>query len=68
MSPGTWAGGVFLDEDCVVSRDFSSGPVVKNPPSNAGVVDLIPGQGIKISHAMGQLSLHATTTELVRLN
>ena len=23
-------------------RDFTGGPVVKNPPSNAGDVDLIP--------------------------
>ena len=49
-------------------RDFPGGPVVKNPPSNAGDVGLIPGQGTKIPHAMGQLSPHATTTELVRLN
>ena len=48
--------------------DFPGGPVVKNPPSNAGDVGLIPGRGTKIPHAAGQLSLHATTTELVRLN
>ena len=34
-------------------RDFPSGPVVKNLPSNAGDVDLIPGQGTKIPHATG---------------
>ena len=34
---------------------FSSGPVVKNLPSNAGDVGLIPGQGTKIPHAVGQL-------------
>ena len=44
------------------------GPVVKNPPSNAGDTGLIPGQGTKIPHAAGQLSLRATTTELTRLN
>ena len=49
-------------------RDFPGGPVVKNPPCNAGDAGLIPGQGTKISHAAGQLSLHATTTELARLN
>ena len=43
-------------------------PVVKNPPYNAGDVGLIPGQGTKITHAMGQLSLRATTSELVRLS
>ena len=50
------------------SRDFSCGPVVKNLPSNAGDVGLIPGRGIKIPHAARQLSLHATTTELACLN
>ena len=28
----------------------------------------IPGQGTKIPHAAGQLSLHTATTELVHLN
>ena len=41
--------------------DFPGGPVVKNLPSNAGDVGLIPGQETKISHASGQLSLHTTT-------
>ena len=40
--------------------------MIKNPPSNAGDVGLIPGQGTKISHAVEQLSLRATTTEPVR--
>ena len=44
-------------------RDFPSGPVVKNPPCNAGDVSSIPGQGTKIPHASGQLSLCANTTE-----
>ena len=35
-------------------RDFPGGPVVKNPPSNAGDTGLIPGQGTKIPHAKGQ--------------
>ena len=42
--------------------------MVKNPPSNAGEVGSIPGQGTKIPQAMGPLSLHATTTELAHLN
>ena len=37
-------------------RDFPGGPVVKNPPSNAGDSGLIPGRGTKIPHAAGQLS------------
>ena len=37
--------------------------VVKNPPSNAGDVSWIPGRGIKIPPATGQLSPHVTTKE-----
>ena len=49
-------------------QDFPGGPVVKNPPSKAGDVGLIPGQGTNILHAAGQLSPCATTTELLHLN
>ena len=34
-------------------RDFPVGPVVKNPPANAGDVRSIPGWGTKIPHAVG---------------
>ena len=54
--------------EIIYGWDFPGGPVVKNPPSNAGDVGSIPGQGTKISHATGQLSPHATTTELAHLN
>ena len=37
--------------------------MVKNPPSNAENVGLIPDQGIKIPHAAGQLSLSTATRE-----
>ena len=47
---------------------FPGGPVIKNLPSNAGDVGLIPGRGTKIPHAVGQLSPRAATTELARLN
>ena len=40
-------------------RGFPGGPVVKNPPSNAGDAGLFPGRGTKIPHAVGQLSLRA---------
>ena len=43
--------------------DLPGGPVVKNPPSNAGDVGSIPGRGTKIPHAVGQLSPCAATTE-----
>ena len=46
-------------------KDFPGGPVVKNPPSDAGDTGSIPGQGTKFPHAMGELSPCATTTELV---
>ena len=47
------------------SWDSPGGPVIKNPPSNAGDMGLIPGWGTKIPHATGQLSLHAKSTESV---
>ena len=43
--------------------DFPGGPVVKNPPSNAGDAGLIPGRGTKVPRATGQLSPRAATTE-----
>ena len=48
--------------------DFSGGPGVKNLPSNAGDAGLNTGQGTKIPHAAGQLSLCSTTIELMRIN
>ena len=43
--------------------DFPGGPVVNNPPSNAGDAGSIPGWGAKIPHAAGQLNPCGTTTE-----
>ena len=37
--------------------NFPGGPVVKNPPCNAGNASLIPGQGTNIPQTSGQLSL-----------
>ena len=45
-----------------IYRDFPGGPVVKNPPSNAGDAGSIPGRGTKIPCAAGQLSPRAATT------
>ena len=42
-------------------RDFTGGSVVKNSPSNAGDVGLMPGRGSKIPHAKEQLSLCTAT-------
>ena len=44
-------------------KDFPSGSVVKNLPSNAGDKGLIPGRGTKIPHALGQLTLCAETND-----
>ena len=41
--------------------------MVKNRPSNAGATGLIPGQGTKIPHAEGQLSLRAPSREACAL-
>ena len=38
--------------------------MVKNLPSSAGDMGLIPGSGVKISHAIAQLSLHAHALQL----
>ena len=38
-----------------LKRDFSSGPVVKKSPSNAGDLGSIPGWRIKIPSVAGQL-------------
>ena len=48
-----------------IYRDFPGGPVVKNPPYNAGGGGSIPGRGTRIPHAEGQLSRRVTTREPV---
>ena len=45
------------------TEDFTGGPVVKNPPSNAGDLGSIPGQETKIPHATGQLEKPAHCTK-----
>ena len=40
-----------IRNDC--SGDFPGGPVVKNPPSNAGDAGLIPGRGTRFPHGGG---------------
>ena len=44
-------------------RDFTGGPVVKNLSAIAGDTRSVPGQGTKIPHAMGQLSMQAAAAE-----
>lgn len=52
----------------VERRDSPRGPAVKNLLSNAGDGRSSPGRGTESPHAVGQLSQHAVTTELTRLN
>ena len=49
------------------SWDFPGGPVVKNPPWDAGDVGSIPGQGTKMPHAVEQPSLHTAATKACAL-
>ena len=51
--------------DQIHPEEFPGGPIVKNPPCNAGDTGSILGWGTKILHAMEQPSPPATTTELV---
>ena len=44
------------------NRDFHGGPVVKNPPSNAGNTGSIAGRGTNIPPAVGGLCPCTTTT------
>ena len=44
-------------------RDLPGGPVVKNPPFNAGEMGSFPGCGTRVPYTMEQLSLSSTTTE-----
>ena len=48
--------------------DFPGGPVLKNLLCNARNLGLIPGQGAKITHGMGILSLQTMTTEPICQN
>ena len=41
-------------------RGFPGGPVIMNPPSNAGHMALIPGRETKIPHAVEQPSWGTT--------
>ena len=42
-----------IDNIFLITKDLPGGPVVKNPPSNAGDMGSIPGWGTKMPHAGG---------------
>ena len=52
-----------IDKNSATPSGTSRGPVVKNPPSNARDMGLIPGWGTETPHPMEQLSLCMATTE-----
>ena len=55
----------YMLRHCYLPRDFPGGPVVKNPPSNAGDMGSVPDwgtQGTEILHAGRQLLIPKTTT------
>ena len=54
--------------DQIHPGEFPGGPVVKNPPCNAGDTGSILGWGTKILHATEQLSPRAASTEPWRHN
>lgn len=47
----------------ITFRDFFGGPLVKNPPFEAGDAGLIPGWGSETPEAAGQLNLGGTAGE-----
>ena len=49
-------------------EDFPGGLVVQNSPCNPRDVDLILGQGVKVTHVAKQLSLWATTSGSMHQN
>ena len=53
---------VFMEKKKKKIPDFPGGPVVRNPPANAGGHRFDPWPG-KIPHAAGQVGLRTTTTE-----
>ena len=68
-SPSKGAGAPTTDnrweeEPKIDSRDVPGGSAAETLPCEAGDVGLIPGQRTKIPHALGQLSLCATTKTL----
>ena len=54
---------LLIEKKISCNWDFPGGPVVKNPPHNAGDKGLAPDRGIKVTHAVEQLSSQATATE-----
>ena len=71
IDKGAWQAivhGAARGQTYLNNFHFTGGPVVKDPPCKpckVGNAGLIPDQGTKIPHAVGQLSLPVVTTKLV---
>ena len=63
-----WKGLTELEYNTKITGDFPGGPVVKNPPCNAGDMGSIPVGGTEISHDVQQISSHTTTRESMHCN
>ena len=54
---------IFHKTQLIGYWDSPGGPVIKNLSCSAGDTGSIPGQGIRILHALGKLGPRAATTE-----
>ena len=54
---------IFHKTQLIGYWDSPGGPVIKNLSCSAGDMGSIPGQGIRILHALGKLGPRAATTE-----
>ena len=63
-----WKDLTELEYNTKMAGDFPGGPVVKNPPCNAGDVGSIPVGGTEISRDAQQKSSHTTTREPMHCN
>ena len=58
----------WSDSKLEAVQDFPGGPVLRNPPFNAGGAGSIPGWGTKIPYAEGKLTSCASATESANCN
>ena len=59
LGRGPREGCCAMNQRKVLNRDFPGGPVIRNPPCNAGNTGLIPGQRTRIPHAAETSPVHS---------